>query len=448
MRKAQEFIDYVLGGGAPGARSFRSGCSALAGDVDDFDDVMPDLEVGPDPSDFARGLLERCFGDAPEVPVSDILIAKDDAEQRRLNEEYAPGAHYWPPGDGRKFRVVLLRLRAAGTSLASSAPRRAIRELQLVEDELHRRLQDGLVWFERGGPRRTPTMPQGSQTETLLVVAVSDDRPNTAPRQLLCFGTKSEDTGHLQSFFLREEVRDWAERGDRPLAVEHLGQVYQRHFAPLASVEWQSAFITGDERDSVGALLKVCRQTSLLGTNITDLQTVLVRVLDVVAGSFGVARRAGKAGERLKMTELPPNHGIGVDPAAAARPGFVNPLQGFRIYDRDERLLGFVVYIASSKGNAEALQQALAAHNHYHNVLVIYPDSAEPQVELWQGGAPLTGRFTQGPRRGRFDGEEGVVQLISRFFVVSRSSIEQPKQLAVELGDLRRPGRLVRNPLG
>lgn len=130
------------------------------------------------------------------------------------------------------------------------------------------------------------------------------------------------------------------------------------------------------------------------------------------------------------MVELPVNHGIGADPEESQEPGFKNPLQGVRIYDRDNRLLGFVVYVASTKAKVEPLRQALATNNHFHNVLVIYPDSAEPELELWQGGTPLRGRLTRGARRTVFD---GVVQLLSRFFVVSKSAIEKPKQLATEL---------------
>ena len=127
------------------------------------------------------------------------------------------------------------------------------------------------------------------------------------------------------------------------------------------------------------------------------------------------------------------NHGIGADPAASQKPGFKNPLQGVRIYDRDSRLLGFVVYVASTKAKIEPLRKALATNNHFHNVLVIYPNSAEPELELWQGCTPLRGRLTRGARRTVFDGEGGIVQLLSRFFVVSKSAIEKPKQLAEEL---------------
>ena len=54
-------------------------------------------------------------------------------------------------------------------------------------------------------------------------------------------------------------------------------------------------------------------------------------------------------------------------------------------------------------------------------------------MELWQGSKPLRGRLVRGPKRSQFDGEGGLVQLLSRFFVVSKSAIERPKQLAEEL---------------
>ncbi|MBK6918551.1 MAG: hypothetical protein IPH07_14245 [Deltaproteobacteria bacterium] len=231
-------------------------------------------------------------------------------------------------------------------------------------------------------------------------------------------------------FTLREEVRDW----DRPLAEEHLDQLFSRHFEKLASgAKWQDAFITGAERKKIKDLLAVCTQGSLLGIAEEELRKKLRDVLDEIAGSFGIHRKSANQNRRLDMIELPVNHGIGADPVESQKPGFKNPLQGVRIYDRNERLLGFIVYVASTKAKVEPLRAALANNNHFHNVLVIYPDSAEPELELWQGGTPLRGRLTRGPKRTQFDGEGGVVQLLSRFFVVSKSAIEKPKQLAEEL---------------
>ncbi len=45
----------------------------------------------------------------------------------------------------------------------------------------------------------------------------------------------------------------------------------------------------------------------------------------------------------------------------------------------------------------------------------------------------LRGRLVSGNRRSRFDGESGVVRLLSRFFVVQQSAVETPAELAAEL---------------
>ena len=297
----------------------------------------------------------------------------------------------------------------------------------LLEDALHRIIQDVLDGFEK---KRTASARQGAQTETLCVVSIVDDRNSSAGRQLVCFGTKSTETMALEVFTLREEVRDW----DRPLAEEHLDQLFERHFKKLAGgAKWQEAFITSDERKKIKALLDACTKPALFGNNEEELRKKLRDVLDEIAGSFGIWKKSTNQGRRLDMVELPVNHGIGADPEESQKPGFKNPLQGVRIYDRDNRLLGFIVYVASSKAKVGPLREALASNNHFHNVLVIYPDSAEPELELWQGDTPLRGRLTRGARRTVFDGEGGVVQLLSRFFVVSKSAIEKPKQLATEL---------------
>lgn len=303
-----------------------------------------------------------------------------------------------------------------------------------LEDALHCIVQDVLEGFER---KRAASSHKGAQTETLCVVSIIDDRSSlvgdrssNAGRQLVCFGTRSKATSALEVFTLREEVRDW----DRPLAEEHLEQLSSRHFEKLASgSRWQDAFITGAERKKIRELLQVCTQQNLLGVAEEELRAKLRDVLDEIAGSFGIHRKGSNQNRRLEMVPLPVSHGIGADPVESQEPHFKNPLQGVRIYDRNERLLGFIVYVASTRSEVEPLRVKLSEHNHFHNVLVIYPDSAEPELELWQGGKPLRGRLTQGPRRSRFDGEGGVVQLLSRFFVVSKSAIEKPQQLAEEL---------------
>ncbi|MCB9759430.1 MAG: hypothetical protein H6739_06290 [Alphaproteobacteria bacterium] len=428
MLSKNDFVDYVLGLRAtPVADAGLA--AALPGDFDDFDDFDDDGNaeaLAPDPSDFARGLLERCFGDAPEMPVGDILVPRDDADQRRLDTHYAAGAHYWRKTASRPFHVVLVRLKQRGSDVVNGAHRRTVRELKLIEDVLHRHLQDGLVWFERGGPRRTTEMPQGSQTETLYVVSITDDRPDGEARQLVCFGTKATETGALESYFLREEVLDW----DPALAREHLDSFYSRHLDPLGQGEkWQNAFVTGAERKKARKLIDEC---SKLLPDRGQLEHATRELLDEIAGSFGLRRKGGRKGHRLVLHKLPANHSIAVDPAITREDDFKNDFQGVRIFDAGDKLLGYILYVVNGPGQAAELREQLE-QNHFHNVLVVYPDQQDTRFELWQGATPLQGSLRGDKRASQFNGEGGVVQLLSRFFIVSRTEIQDSKKLALEL---------------
>ncbi len=428
MLSKEEFVARILDGVTPAPRTAWKAASSAAFSADDVfgsPDVSAGSDFTPPPADtrFAQLLLEESgFGRGETLPRDEIVLG-----DQKTNRFLPNAVTYWQKTVERPFHVLLFEVDLKGRELLADA---FFRQTDLLEDALHRVVQDALEGFERGGAGRTADRRQGGQIETLCVVSILDDRTADTERQLVCFGTKSRETQALEVFTLREEVRDW----DRPLAEEHLDQVFERHFKKLASgAKWQDAFITVDERKKIKALMTACRQPNLFGLAEEELRKTLRDVLDEIAGSFGIHRKSANQNRRLDMVELPVNHGIGADPAEAQRPGFKNPLQGVRIYDRNERLLGFIVYVASTRAKVEPLRQALATHNHFHNVLVIYPDSKEPEFELWQGDTTLRGRLTAGTRRSVFDGEGGVVQLLSRFFVVSKSAIEKPKQLAEEL---------------
>lgn len=423
MLSKDDFLRRILDGIAPSPKSSSKTASSPAGfsadDIFGSDDTTAVPTPPPVDTRFAQLLLEEVFGNG-EAQDRDEIVLGDQRTSRLVPNK----GRYWPKTNERPFHIVLFELERKGRELLVDG---RFTKNDLLEDVLHRIIQDVLDGFEK---KRTASARQGAQTETLCVVSIVDDRTSTAGRQLVCFGTKSTETKALEVFTIREEVRDW----DRPLAEEHLDQLYSRHFEKLTGgAKWQDAFITGAERKKITDLLTACTQKNLLGTAEEELRKKLRDVLDEIAGSFGITKKAAIGNRRLDMVELPANHGIGADPVESQRPGFKNPLQGVRIYDRNERLLGFIVYVATSKVKVEPLRDALAANNHFHNVLVIYPDSAEPELELWQGGAPLRGRLTTGARRTVFDGAGGVVQLLSRFFVVSKSAIEKPKQLATEL---------------
>ncbi|MEZ4436259.1 MAG: type ISP restriction/modification enzyme [bacterium] len=375
---------------------------------------------------FARRLLrELGFGPGDAI-ARDEVIGGDQKTSRFL-----PGhVTRWAKTTERPYHIVLVELTSTGRALLDDP---FFRQRDTLEDALLRLAQDILNGFERRSGHE-----RGTQAETLCVVSIADDRGDRSgpeqARHLLCFATHCTTTNALEAFTLREEARDWAERGDRPLAEEHLGQLFDRHFKPLFGGEgWQAAFASKDEVKKVDELIAAARRDELTGNAEHTLQSKILNVLDEIARSFGIKRRKADGDSRLAMVKLPSSHSIGVDPDEARRDGFVNPRHGVRIYDPAKRLLGFIVYHPRDPGEREQLRADLRAHNRFHNVLVIYPHATQPEFELWQGPDPLRGRLLAGPNRARFDGPGGIVQLISRFFVVSKSAIEKPAQLAAEL---------------
>jgi hypothetical protein len=426
MLSKEEFVARILDGTAPAPKEIAKTAPLSAFSADDV--------FGADESDaasfaaqstdtrFAQLLLVQSgFGEGAEEP-QDKIVLGDQRTARFLPAK----AIYWRKTTERPFHIVLFELERKGRDLFEGGLFRAPDQL---EDALHRIVQDVLEGFER---KRTADQQQGAQSETLCVVSVVDDRSSANGRQIVCFGTKCVATGSMESFTLREEVRDW----DRPLAEEHLEQLYQRHFRRLADgPKWQDAFVSGPERDRAKKLLEVCRNPDLLGKNTKPLKEAVFLLLDQLAFSFGVGRTKQYKSQpaSLEMEDLPPNHSIAVNPDLSRKKGFANPLNGVRVFDSSDRLLGYIVYVADKKEDHERLRRQLEEHNHFHNVLVIYPDENGGKLELWQGSRPLVGRLTRGSTRPRFDGIGGVVQLLSRFFIVSKSAIDKPEDLAREL---------------
>lgn len=431
MLSKNEFVRRILDG-APRSTVAEASESNAAGMLEGFDafDVPDDPTDAPLDSRFAQLLLEESgFGRGELLPRGEVVLG-----DQKTNRFLPPGATYWPKTIERPFHIVLFEIEPKGSAILRDP---FFRQNDQLEDALHRIVQDALEGFERGGAGRTADRKQGAQTETLCVVSVADDRRDGPERQLVCFGTKCIATNALEVFTLREEARDWAERGDRPLAEEHLGQLFERHFKPLShGAKWQEAFVSGAERKKAAALVEACRP-KLFGEAEETLKRTVRDLLDEIAWSFGIPRKKANQNRCLEMVDLPANHSIAVDPDESRRPGFTNALRGVRIYDSSERLLGFIVYFPSDKADLERLRTELRTHNHFHNVLVIYPKgdgpNSDPDLELWQGPEPLRGRLVSGNRRSRFDGEGGIVQLLSRFFVVSKSAIDKPSQLATEL---------------
>lgn len=426
MLSKEEFVVRILDGVAPTSKEATKAVSSFAFSADDVfvEDEATFTSLAPPPTDtrFAQLLLvESGFGEGAEEP-RDKIILGDQRAARFLPAK----AIYWKKTTERPFHIVLFELEKKGSELFEGGLFRAPDQL---EDALHRIVQDVLEGFEW---RRTADQQQGAQTETLCVVSVVDDRSSENGRQIVCFGTKCVATDSMESFTLREEVRDW----DRPLAEEHLEQLFQRHFRRLADGQrWQDAFVSGPEREKAKRLLEVCRNPDLLEQNTKRLKEAIFLLLDQLALSFGVGRTKQYKNQpaSLEMEDLPPNHSIAVSPEVSRKKGFANPLNGVRVFDSSDRLLGYIVYVVDKKEDHERLRKQLEEHNHFHNVLVIYPDEKGGKLELWQGSRPLEGRLTRGSSRPRFDGIGGVVQLLSRFFIVSKSAINNPEHLAREL---------------
>ena len=98
--------------------------------------------------------------------------------------------------------------------------------------------------------------------------------------------------------------------------------------------------------------------------------------------------------------------------------GGTNPFKGMTLRDEKNRLLGYIIYCLDEKKDAVELRDYLQANNRFHNVLIIYPDGDHAELELWQGKTPLAGKLTK--QGAKYLGEGEVVNLLSRFFVVSK----------------------------
>jgi hypothetical protein len=427
MLKKSEFVRRILDGAASPRRSPARGGSMIAG-FEGFEELAIEPSASEDLR-FAQLLLESSGFPLGRTVARDEVVLGEQKTLPLLPDKLV----YWPKADaaGRPFHILLFDLELTATQLREHP---FVQKYDQLEDIIYRLIQDALEGFRHRGEQRTADREWGLPTETLCVVSVQDDRPvrgrprpAETSRRVVCFGTKCVATDALEIFTLREEVREWPDAG---LAKEHLEQVYARHFSKLGDgPKWQEAFISGEERKKADALLRECARKV---PDKKQLEVAIKALLEEIAQSFGLSKKKGKD-RYLSIDPLPDNHSIGVKPAKAREQDFENEFQGLRIFDADERLLGYIVYVLDGKADAERLSEQLEEHNHFHNVLVIYPDQNDTKLELWQGSKPLRGRLLKGTQRPRFDGTGGVVQLLASFFIVSRSSIEDSPQLATEL---------------
>ena len=149
----------------------------------------------------------------------------------------------------------------------------------------------------------------------------------------------------------------------------------------------------------------------------------MLDLLDTIAKGFGLKKKPNTE-RRLQAFDLPPDHDIGIDPEErAGKFGGHNPFGGVTLRDERSRLLGYIIYPLKTKGDAARLREHLEANNRFHNVLVVYPDQDQASLELWQGREQLRASCAQG--QGYKDAAD-VVNLLSRFFVVSKAKVQEP----------------------
>lgn len=425
MLKKDEFIRFILEGQAVSEKTEKKSHQheVAAGDLMDFGFEVPDSAASPQgetDTSFAQRLLEASAFGKPDYVQTTNLIRSTDSVARHLPQRAA----YWPKTPSRPYQTLLFEadLRHRDLLAIPAFKSRKVRHLDMVEDALARMVSEALDGFQRGGDGVTADVRKGRKDETLCIVSIKDER-ELEPVRLVCFGTVNAKSGGLETFHLTERTRLW----EPQMAKDHLGLLYERQFKKLGSVTWQEAFTTSEERKQAEKLLEVCSKTS---PQKKEIEEHVITLLDTIAKGFGLRCKAGQS-RRLQAFELPSDHDIGIDPEEMAQKhGGKNPFGGVTLRDEKSRLLGYIVYPLKKKEDAAELRSFLERNNRFHNVLVVFPDGEETTLELWQGTEQLTGKLRKG--QGFRDAAE-VVSLLSRFFVVSKAKVRNPKELAEEL---------------
>ena len=368
---------------------------------------------------FARQLIEASgFGNAEYLERSEVILGNDPAAKFLPQRVY-----YWPKKDKRPYQTLLFELEQPGRQLLKTPLFKKLKSQEILEDAVSRLVQMSLRGFEKGGEKRTASVKSGKQNETLCIVSIQDDRlERDKPLHLVCLGTKSKKLNSLENYHIREEARLW----ERQLAVDHLSRLYDRHFSKLDGEKWQESFITGEERKLAQKLMDACVKKQ---PQKRSIEKCVVGLLEEIAKTFGLRKKKG--GSRLMPFQLPKDHDIGVDPEKREKGGGQNPFEGMILRDEKSRLLGYIIYCLDQKKDADKLRKYLERNNRFHNVLVIYPDGTEAVLELWQGMKRLEGKLTKDG--AAFEEEGKIVNLLSRFFVVSKAKVRNPEELAQEL---------------
>lgn len=417
MLTKEDFIRHILGD-APRARSRTTKNDSGHIEGFEFADAAPDTD-SPGDTRFVTPLLRAGFGDGQGIPRATV-IRSSDAVAKYIPDE----VRYWPKTPTRPHHTLLIEANLTHRELLDipAFKSRQLAYLDIAEDALARLVAEALEGFQRGAGSLDASALKGKMNETLCVVSIIDEREGHTGR-LACFGTFNAKTDGFETFFLTESARAW----DRADARERIGLIYDRQFKKLGEASWQEAFTTTDERKQAEDLLKVCTTKNVVEK---DLQESILDLLDTIARGFGL-RKKPDAERRLRAFPLPGEHDIGIDSEEREKEyGGTNPFSGVTLRDDNSRLLGYIVYPLKTKSQAEKLRQYLKKHNRFHNVLVVYPDANQACIELWQGREQLTGKLRKG--HSHKDAAD-VVNLLSRFFVVSKAKVRNPAELAQEL---------------
>jgi hypothetical protein len=417
MLTKDEFIRHILG---EAASTKECGTKKDTGHIAGFDfaDDAPDSEARQD-TRFVTPLLQAGFGEGQGIPRATVIRSTDSVSKYIPDE-----VRYWPKTPTRPHQTLLIEARLTHRELLAipAFKSRQLAHLDIAEDAVARLVAEALEGFQRGAEGLHASALKGRKDETLCVVSIVDEREGHAGR-LACFGTFNAKTEGLETFFLTEHARTW----DRADARERLGLIYERQFKKLGEASWQEAFTTTDERKQAEKLLEVCTKKNVAEK---DVQESILDLLDTIARGFGLRKKAD-AERRLRAFPLPGEHDIGIDSEEREKEyGGTNPFSGVTLRDDHSRLLGYIVYPLKTKAQAEKLRQHLEKHNRFHNVLVVYPDANQASIELWQGREQLTGKLRKG--QSHKDAAD-VVNLLSRFFVVSKAKVRNPAELAQEL---------------
>ena len=424
MLSKKSFVDFILKGphDATATVSQLPTESALPDGFDGFGAPHSLPLTAQAGSSFARRLLEASGFGYAEMVQRNSVIRSTDAVARYLPDRVS----FWPKTTSRTYQTLLFEADIDHKQLLAipAFRSRKMAHLDIVEDALARLLSEAIEGFQRGGEGVTADVRKGRKEETLCIVSILDGREDQDnPARLVCFGTQNRTTGGLETFQITEQTRSW----DSQLSREHLGLLYERQFKKLGNQNWQEAFTTTEERKQAEKLLAVCARES---PRKHDIQENVLNLLDTIAKGFGL-RKKPKNKRRLQAFELPSNHAIGIDSGEREdRFAGKNPFGGVTLRDERNRLLGYIVYPLNTKANASRLRQHLAENNRFHNVLVVYPDADNASLELWQGCNQLSGKLRKG--QGYKDAAD-IVNLLSRFFVVSKAKVRNPAELAQEL---------------